>query len=92
MPFFIFFFIILLRQQVSPLQAKDDRVKAPPDLTDDDVTTSPPSDAPIKTKTKEPVEPVLDERGQPIPVCDPRYVHEMRRRNILQQEKNQGGS
>jgi hypothetical protein len=85
------------QQQLSPQPTPDDHVKAPPDLVDDDVTKPEPNATPDAspqpgTPAKKPVEPVLDENGRPLPVSDIRYIQEMRRRNLAQEKKNQGGS
>ena len=85
------------RQQPPAEPFPEDHVKAPPDLIDDDVTKSPPTDAPAASPQpgmpiKKPIEPVLDEHGNPLPVSDIRYVRAMRERNIAQQKKNQEGS
>jgi hypothetical protein len=85
------------RQQQSAEASPEDHVKAPPDLVDDDVTKSGPNEVPAASpppgpSAKKPVEPVLDEHGNPLPVSDPRYVWAMRDRNIALQTKNQEGS
>jgi hypothetical protein len=85
------------RQQQSAEASPEDHVKAPPDLIDDDVTKSEPSEKPPTssqpdTSAKKPAEPVLDEHGKPLPVSDIRYVQEMSKRALAQQKKNQGGS
>jgi hypothetical protein len=85
------------RQQQSAGASPEDHVKAPPDLIDDDVTKSEPSEKPPTssqpdTSAKKPAEPVLDEHGKPLPVSDIRYIQEMSKRALAQQKKNQGGS
>ena len=85
------------RQQQSAEASPADHVKAPPDLVDDYVTKSGPNEVPAASpppgpSAKKPVEPVLDEHGNPLPVSDPRYVWAMRDRNIALQTKNQEGS
>jgi hypothetical protein len=85
------------RQQQSAEASPEDHVKAPPDLIDDDVTKSEPSEKPPTssqpdTSAKKPAEPVLDEHGKPLPVSDIRYIQEMNKRALAQQKKNQGGS
>jgi hypothetical protein len=85
------------QQQPSPEPAPDDRVKAPPDLTDDDVTKSEPNENPPTSpqpdmSAKKPAEPILDEHGRPLPVNDIRYVREMNRRNLAREKKNRGES
>jgi hypothetical protein len=85
------------RQQQSAEASPEDHVKAPPDLIDDDVTKSEPNATPTAspqrdTPAKKLAEPVLDEHGKPLPVSDVRYIREMRKRDLAQQMKNQGGS
>jgi hypothetical protein len=85
------------RQQQSAEASPEDHVKAPPDLIDDDVTKSEPSEKPPTssqpdTSAKKPAEPVLDEHGKPLPVSDIRYIRETAKRALSQQKKNQGGS
>jgi Family of unknown function (DUF5681) len=70
-------------------------VKAPPDLVDDDVPKEDASEeapAPPLKPTKIPVEPLLDEKGVPLPVTDRRHINAIRERLLAQQKKNQGGS
>jgi hypothetical protein len=82
------------RQQLSAERVPADRVKAPPDLVDDDVAKSPPDATPTASPQpgKKPVEPVLDEHGKPLPVSDIRHIQAMRERNLARQKKHQGGS
>jgi Family of unknown function (DUF5681) len=66
-------------------------VKAPPDLVDDDVPNADPSEeapAPPPKPTKIPVEPVLDEKGVPLPITDRRHINAIRERLLAQQKKN----
>jgi hypothetical protein len=84
------------RLQQSPEASPEDRVKAPPDLLDDDVTESQPNENPVNssqpdTRKKTP-EPVLDESGKPKPtanVSDIEYILAARKRYLAQQKKNQ---
>jgi hypothetical protein len=84
------------RMQQSTGAAPNDHVKAPPDLLDDDVTKADPNEnlatSPQPDTRKKPPKPFLDEHGAPLSVSDPRYIHELRERNIAQQKKNQEGS
>jgi hypothetical protein len=81
--------------ELSAEQAPQERVKAPPDLRDDDVTKPDPNEDPAASRQpdlKKTSEPLLDENGVPLPVSHPRYIQAQRERNIAQQKKNQGGS
>jgi hypothetical protein len=85
------------RQQQSAEASPEDHVKAPPDLIDDDVTKSEPSEKPPTssqpdTSAKKPAEPVLDEHGKPLPVSDIRYIQEMSKRALAREKKNRGES
>lgn len=84
-------------KQPSAEAAPGTHVKAPPDLLDDDVakpeSNATPAASPQRTKSAAmPVEPVLDEHGNPLPVSDVRYIREQRERLIAWEKKNQGGS
>jgi Family of unknown function (DUF5681) len=86
-----------LRRQPSVAAAPAEHVKAPPDLIDDDVAKSLPNEVPAVSSepsrpAKMPVEPVLDEHGNPLPVSDIRYIREQRARLLAWEKKNQGGS
>jgi hypothetical protein len=89
-------FYVRRRLQQSAEASLEDHVKAPPDLIDDDVTKPDPNENPATSPQpdtrKKSAEPVLDEHGIPLSVSDPRYIHEMRRRNLAQQKKDQGES
>jgi len=89
-------FYVRRRLQQSAEAFPEDHVKAPPDLIDDDVTKPDPNENPATSPQpdtrKKSAEPVLDEHGTPLSVSDPRYIHEMRRRNLAQQKKDQGES
>jgi Family of unknown function (DUF5681) len=84
------------RMQQSTGAAPNDHVKAPPDLLDDDVTKADPNENPATSPQpdtrKKPPKPFLDEHGTPLSASDPRYIHQLRERNIAQQKKNQEGS
>jgi hypothetical protein len=82
-------------QQTAAEGSPDDHVKAPPDLSDDDVTKPDPNEDPAASSKPDPkkaAEPVLDKNGTPLSVSDPRYIQAQRERNIAQQKKNQGGT
>jgi Family of unknown function (DUF5681) len=82
-------------QHAASLDSRDDHVKAPADLLDDDIINSEsdaqPSTAPHAEAKRKP-EPILDEHGNPLPVSDIRYIRAVNARNIAQQKKNQGES
>jgi hypothetical protein len=86
------------QQQLSAEASPDDHVKAPPDLIDDDVTESKPSEMPAAspqsdTPAKKPIEPERDGKPKPaMNVSDLEYIRAARERNLAQQKKNQGGS
>ena len=85
------------RQQQSAGAAPEDHVKAPPDLIDDDVTTSEPNETSATSRqpdmsARKPAEPMLDEHGRPLPVSDIRHIQETRKRNLAREKKNQGES
>lgn len=68
------------------------RVKAPPDLVDDDVPNEPEqpatnNPAPPRRPTKMPVEPVFDEKGVAIPNTDPRHIRAQIERQIAWRKK-----
>jgi hypothetical protein len=88
---------LLREQKPSTGPATDDRVKAPPDLIDEDVTKPAPEGAPAAppqpdTPAKKPAEPILDDNGKPRDVSTLEYIRAARERNLAQQKKNQGGS
>jgi hypothetical protein len=81
---------ILRRQQQPPVAepSPDDHVKAPPDLIDDDVTKSSPTDAPAASP-----QPAPPAKKPPAPPMGTRaYLDWLGERNIAQQKKNQEGS
>jgi hypothetical protein len=84
----------LQRQRPSAAALADIRVKAPPDLLDDDTAKAEPGTAaallqPNKPATATPEAP-LDENGKPLPITDRRYIQAIRERHLAQQKK-QGG-
>jgi hypothetical protein len=84
-------------QQAAAEAAPDTHVKAPPELLDDDVVSSPtsPSPAPAKSHTplKKPAEPERDAHGNLKPIIrDRAAIQAERERNLAEQKKNQGGS
>jgi hypothetical protein len=84
----------LLRRQQQPSAgpSPDTRVKAPPDLIDDDVTSSGPNATPAGSpRCDESVEPESDGKPKPDP-SDIEHIRAARERNLAQQKKNQGGS
>jgi hypothetical protein len=87
-------FYVRRRLQQSAEASPEDHVKAPPDLSDDDLIRPEPNEnpSPQPDTPKKSAEPVLDEHGKPLPVSDIRHVREMRARNLAEQKKNQGGS
>jgi hypothetical protein len=84
------------QQQPSVVPTPDEHVKAPPDLIDDDVTSSGPNATPAASPqsdvpAKKPVEPEGDGKAKPDS-SDIEYIRAARERNLAQQKKNQGGS
>jgi hypothetical protein len=79
----------LRSQQPPPAEpSPEDHVKAPPDLIDDDVTKSPPNEAPAASP-----QPDTQAKKAPAPpIGTPAYIAWLRERNIAQQKKNQGES
>jgi hypothetical protein len=86
----------LQRQQQSPAPAKPEiRVKAPPDLIDDDITPTksdqpgkPAAAVPKRTPLPPRPQPELDERGRPKP-RDTNFIERERQWNIARQKRNQ---
>jgi hypothetical protein len=86
----------LQRQHPSAEVASDEHVKAPPDLTDDDVAKSEPNAMPAASPqpdapAKKGIEAELDEHGRPK-TRDRASIQAARERNLALQKKNQGGS
>jgi hypothetical protein len=80
----------ILRRQQPPVAepCPDDHVKAPPDLIDDDVTKSSPTDAPAASP-----QPAPPAKKPPAPPMGTRaYLDWRREQNLAQQKKNQEGS
>ncbi len=79
-----------LRRQQQPFAepSPDDHVKAPPDLIDDDVTKSPPTDAPAASP--QPGTPI--KKPPAPPMGTPAHLDWRREQNFAQQKKNQEGS
>jgi hypothetical protein len=83
-------------QQQSPEASRDDHIKAPPDLVDDDVAKQEPNEPPSaspqsNTPAKKVIGQPLDQYGRPMP-HDRASIQAERERNIAQQKKNQEGS
>lgn len=76
-----------LRRRLRSAAPDVPRVKASPDLVDDDAAKSEPEQvatepAPPRRKTKMPVEPVFDENGVALPITDRRYIRTQSDRQI----------
>jgi hypothetical protein len=84
----------LQRQRPSAAALADIRVKAPPDLLDDDTARAEPGTATALLQPNNPAtatpEAPLDENGKPLPITDRRYIQAIRERHLAQQKK-QGG-
>jgi len=77
-----------LRRQKEQSAEAEDHVKAPPDLIDDDVTKSPPNDAPAAFPQPDPPA----KKPPAPPMGTPAHIAWRREQNLAQQKKNQGGS
>jgi hypothetical protein len=84
-----------IAQQAAPEVSADDHVKAPPDLLDDDVALSDPTERPdsaSQPEAKQPPEPALNKKARPMSEAESKYADEQQSHFLAEQKKKQGGS